>query len=167
MVFFQTRGEHNIIRMLTRKLIARFWSYVKKTNECWVWDGALKNGYGCINIYGKILYAHRVGWQLRHGKIPNGKFLCYRCDNRKCVRPDHMFLGTPKDNTHDMMKKGRYRGPSATGKIVLTAEQVVAARAIVAAGTPLSEVMELLGVSRGALWNAVHGRSWSELPGAV
>ena len=66
-----------------------------------------KRGYPHIMIAGKISNVHRLVYSQIHGKIPTGKFICHTCDNPACINPDHLFLGTPKDNTRDMVKKGR------------------------------------------------------------
>lgn len=88
----------------------RFWSKVnKKTNSgCWEWT-ARKNddGYGTIKINNKQCYSHRFSWQLFNGFILKGLFVLHKCDNPSCVNPDHLFLGTKKDNAKDRDNKGR------------------------------------------------------------
>jgi hypothetical protein len=85
-------------------LIERFWSKVDKTENCWEWTGALTpNGYGRLAHEG----AHRVAYRLTYGDFDQGLFVCHRCDNPKCVRPDHLFLGTQFDNMRDCSTKGR------------------------------------------------------------
>lgn len=92
----------------------RFWNHVLKTAKCWWWTGALDGqGYGRVRR-DKVLHpAHRLAWIDANGPIPDGLYVCHRCDNRKCVRPDHLFLGTAKDNTQDMIAKGRRRTHAA------------------------------------------------------
>ncbi len=75
---------------------------------CQEWQGALDpTGYGAVKVKGKKRGAHRVAWQSVNGSIPPGLMVLHRCDNRACVRPDHLFLGTSKDNMQDCRAKGR------------------------------------------------------------
>ena len=83
-----------------------FWSLVKKTNGCWIWTGDSSKGYGRIWRGTRRYAAHRVAYELTVGPIPPGLNACHHCDNRICVRPDHIFLGTQKDNMQDWTKKG-------------------------------------------------------------
>lgn len=88
----------------------RFWKYVDKNgpNGCWVWKGTRKgNGYGGFWLRGKTVFAHRYAYILTRGEIPSGLFACHHCDNRMCVNPDHIFIGTAKDNSQDCVNKGR------------------------------------------------------------
>jgi hypothetical protein len=85
----------------------RFWAKVRKGDGCWEWNAAKRLGYGKFAYEGKVIDAHRLSWLLHFGPIPEGMLICHRCDNPPCVRPDHLFLGTRADNTHDMDAKGR------------------------------------------------------------
>ena len=98
----------------TRLLATRFWEKVKKSDDCWVWTAAIdKCGYGYIGLGpGKGMgKAHRVSWQLHKGGIPEGLCVLHKCDNPSCVNPEHLFLGTQKDNAVDRELKGRGNQP--------------------------------------------------------
>lgn len=89
----------------------RFWSKVLKTDTCWLWRAALfSTGYGQFQLDGRPHLAHRVAWSLTEGPIPDGMRCLHHCDVRRCVRPDHLFLGTDSDNMQDMVSKGRWNG---------------------------------------------------------
>ena len=74
---------------------------------CWLWDGVIKRGYGNIKYKGRPTSAHRLSYTFYRGKIPDGMCVCHTCDVKSCVNPDHLFIGTHKDNTQDMIRKGR------------------------------------------------------------
>lgn len=95
---------------------------------CWLWTGPLNKGYGKCQAAGKTTGAHRVFYELFSGPIPDGLFVCHRCDTPLCVNPAHLFLGTPADNVQDALKKGRHRAPrgEANGLAVLSEAQVLA-----------------------------------------
>lgn len=88
----------------------RFWDKVKKTENCWLWKGAVNNkGYGKIGLGHGWVLAHRVSWILHNGDIPNKLFVLHSCDTPGCVNPDHMSLGTQAENLADMWSKGRWK----------------------------------------------------------
>jgi len=77
-------------------------------SKCWIWSMKLNNeGYGSAFLYGQSYSAHRATYLLFNGAIADGMYICHKCDNPSCVNPDHLWSGTPQENTDDMIKKGR------------------------------------------------------------
>jgi hypothetical protein len=143
----------------------RFAAKVDKSGDCWEWTGHREpNGYGRFYYNGRMTWAHRVSWQLFRGPIPTGLDVCHHCDNRGCVRPSHLFVGTRADNMADANRKGRIpRGEDASAA-KLTAAQVRAIRAEYAAGGVLMrEIAARLGVSDTTIKFVVNRKRWSHV----
>jgi hypothetical protein len=89
----------------------RFFDKIQKTDSCWLWRASTrgKTGYGAFRLNDKVVDAHRVSYELHNGVIPEGVYVCHTCDNRLCVNPNHLFLGSPKDNWKDGFDKGRIK----------------------------------------------------------
>lgn len=95
---------------LNAKETARFWSKVAKSSDdkCWNWIGVTRSGYG-VFTYSYITHlAHRVSYLLSFGPIPNNLFICHKCDNSRCVNPNHLYAGTQFDNMKDRNQGGFY-----------------------------------------------------------
>lgn len=88
---------------------ARFWAKVTKGEGCWEWQ-AHRNakGYGVLGMAShRTRLAHRFSWEIHSGPVPDGLYVCHHCDNRACVRPDHLYVGTQRDNVRDCAARGR------------------------------------------------------------
>ena len=148
--------------------ISRFWEKVDRDGPtqphmetaCWVWTGGTLSGYGQLRIGStldgsrRMVRAHRLSWEIHFGPVPEGEgyhgtCVLHRCDNRACVRPDHLFLGSNRDNSLDMLAKGR--GNKSRGErqhlAKLTEKQVREIRKRKAAGEFLREIAPDYGVS--------------------
>lgn len=141
----------------------RFWERVSKTDSCWIWMASCTNdGYGTIKKGGKHVLTHRLSWHMAYGPIPDGLSVLHSCDNPPCVNPDHLFLGTQKDNMRDMINKGRYVGK---GNTILTDAQVREIRKRYAqGGITYAKLGSAYGVSSSAVNHIVHRRNFSRLP---
>jgi DNA-binding MarR family transcriptional regulator len=152
---------------MRRSVSQRFWSKVQKTNGCWLWTGSLASrGYGQIKIATRISRrSHRLAWELTNGPIPRGLFVCHRCDNRRCVNPDHLFLGTNQDNMDDMKQKGRSPryGGAKSHKAKLTESDVQAIRADYSTGSvTMRSLADRFGVTVTNVSDILKGHTWRD-----
>ena len=134
---------------------------------CWLWTGKLKDtGYGEINPGGRSSPrgAHRVSYELFKGEIPKGMYVLHKCDVRCCVNPDHLFLGTAKENTQDMMSKGRGKYTTHSGennaKSKLTQAEVDEIRRRYGAGESRGSIAKDFNVTPKHITQVAKGRCW-------
>jgi hypothetical protein len=157
---------------LTARERQRFWDeifwnkVVKDEAGCWPWTGHIaSHGYGIFHHDGSRIGAHRKAFELANGPIPDGINVCHKCDNPRCVRPDHLFLGTQKDNIADMIAKGRRTTITPQGEQVggskLKNHQVIEIRGSIGTHT---EVARRYCVSRDTVRLIRAGRTWRHLP---
>lgn len=139
-------------------LIDRFWPKVNKggADECWPWlAGKMTSGYGQIRggseEQHRMVSAHRVAWELAYGPIPSGMCVCHHCDNRECVNPAHLFIGTLVDNVIDMVAKGRQHH-------VLRSEDIPIIRNLRGKRTQ-RELAKMFNVSKSTINNVQLGRA--------
>ena len=170
----------------------RFWAKVDKSGPtpshrpelgpCWVWTASKSaEGYGFFNMSDqKNMGAHRASWCLANGAIPSRMWVLHRCDNPSCVRPEHLFLGTPTDNVRDMLAKGRARTHEGDAhwfrrvagvqvgannfNAVLTAEDVLAIKRCLIAGETTSALGKRFGVRGPTISQILAGRNWNSVP---
>ena len=154
----------------------RFWAKVDKSGDCWVWTGYKTHGYGKIRVGGRkgtMVKAHRVSYELENGFIPKGEgfhgtCVLHFCDNRACVRPDHLFLGTQADNIDDMRSKGRgaWACGEKSGKTKLTNDSVRLIKRFLALPKgrfKQATIGKLFGASHNVICDINTGRTWSHI----
>lgn len=159
-----------------------FWSHVDKNGpvpahvpelgKCWGWTAHLApNGYG--NFGGKTIppgarrYAHRASYYFHTGVVPGQLNVLHKCDNRRCVRPDHLFLGTQLDNVRDMAQKGRRVSNVPKGPdhhfAKFTAEKVRELRSLYASGVGPTELGRRYGVTAQSAWSVAVRKTWKHV----
>lgn len=129
--------------------------------KCWEWQGSVQaNGYGRITHRRRTQYAHRFIWEAFNGPIPAGMDVCHTCDNRRCVNPAHMFLGTRRDNMIDAKIKNRLQRGADRYNSVLTDEKVRHARKLRKDGQKVKDIAREMGVKPQTLAKAIRGKTW-------
>lgn len=150
-------------RLSLEDLTTRYWLLVDTTlgqgpkGECWGWKGKRIQGYAILGYTDKRAFkAHRFSYTLAHGEIPVGLHVLHCCDNPSCTRPEHLFLGTQKDNNNDKIAKGRQASK-------VNAEQVRTMRSLYANGASIKSLCEQFGIKRHNASGIVHGRFWKHV----
>jgi len=146
----------------------RFWRHVDKTNGCWLWTASLDGkGYGQFGIEKRSHRAHRVAWELTFGAVPAGLCVLHHCDNPRCVNPAHLFLGSMKDNTRDMLSKqrdGHGRMPGARNpNAKLTDDDVRTIRRRREEGQKLREIAADYGITEANVSYIFKRKGWKHV----
>ncbi len=149
----------------------RFWSKVNKTESCWLWTaGLFSTGYGAFSINGNNVGAHKYSYELHNSKVAEGLVVRHTCDNPPCVNPNHLLIGTPKDNTRDMIERGRHKfnangGPKGQehGRAKLTEDDVREIRIFREFGFTYRELGEMYGVHLSMIAYILSKKNWSHI----
>lgn len=147
----------------------RFWAKVQRKSQemCWEWVGHRHyKGYGMFKgMGGKLEKAHRVSYEMRHGRVPGDMHVLHRCDNPPCVNPDHLWAGTNAENVADREAKGR--GGRLQGSLhwaaKLTEEQVIMMRRLHAEGAKQKDIVARFGVDKSRVSAIINRKIWRHI----
>lgn len=158
--------EHNIGNCIECSTRCKILNRNKKVNGCWEWQGKLSaDGYGCLSDKinnEKDILVHRKSYELFKGEIPEGMQVCHRCDNPCCCNPEHLWLGTPSENTQDCIRKGRrpHEKTRAISAGKITEEQVREIRELHKNGSLQKELQEKFKLSQSQISGIITHRFW-------
>ena len=150
-------------------MMKRFWEKVKRRSpdECWPWMAYIRpDGYGRFRTKVGMMLSHRVSWELTNGPIPHGMYICHSCDTPECCNPDHLFLGTQRDNVRDCMKKGRRydcRGENNSGAKLTKIDVLAIKHWLKDARWTQKKIAGLFGVCLATINRINTGVSWKNL----
>lgn len=149
-----------------RSIEDRFWTKVNKTDLCWEWLGRDDGkGYGRIHLRGcshRAVPAHRLSWELANGPIPAGMCIIHKCDNPRCVRPDHLLIGTLAQNNNDRTAKGRQaKGEGAAGAKLNELQVRILRRLYRKVGCKFAA--QVFGIGAANAWKVMSGRAWKHV----
>ena len=153
-----------------KTLLNRFESRINRTEKCWLWLGKPDHwGYGSIWVSIHEIKVHRLAWALHTQQDPIGNCVLHHCDNRLCVNPAHLFLGTHIENIEDRHHKGRSRGGALHGEshpnAHLKAEDVLKIRQERKDGVPARQIAKNWGVHFQTVYRICHKQRWAHLEG--
>jgi len=141
-----------------------FASFKRKKEGCWEWNKARNHGgYGTFYHNKRTWIAHRISWILHYGKLEKGMFVLHKCDNPACVRPDHLFVGTNKDNLRDCAEKGRIASGERNGNSKMTNSTVKKIRKLSNCGMKGTEIANLVGVHKSTVSRVLRKIIWRHI----
>lgn len=163
--------SREILKYINDALIKKFWARVDKSGDCWLWKNKVDNrGYGRFYIKRGTLSsveASRVSWIIANRiELNKSQFVCHKCDNPPCVRPDHLFLGAAKENAEDRASKGRNRNQNGelNDRSILKSEDVIEIRRIFSEKEmKIREIADKYKVSFYTIRNIVYMQSWKHI----
>lgn len=139
-------------------LQGKFNSLFTRGEGCWEWQGTIDGyGYGVVDYAGSRYRAHVLALEFDGRTVPQGMVACHHCDNPRCVRPDHLYVGTQRQNVQDASRRGRLLKGDRHHQSKLTENQV---REIRRLDLPYAEIARLYGVSRPTVTRAIKGKTW-------
>lgn len=139
---------------------------------CWEWNGNCssdKDGYGTMGVFGVRHRAHRLSYETFVGPIPKGHLVRHKCDNPPCINPLHLETGTVKQNTQDMLDRGRHVPPRGerNGGAILDTERVIELYSLRDSGRSRGEVGKEFGVSASTVYSIWKGHRWTHVTGGI
>jgi hypothetical protein len=152
------------VKTAVERLLER--SVPEPMSGCWLWTGSRAGrGYGHVMVNRARMPAHRAAYLAWRGRIRHGHYVCHRCDNRACINPGHLFLGTPRDNNRDAIAKGRryQTHGERNGSAKLSAGDVIELRALRRAGWKLRELANRYGLTVAGAGQIARGTTWAHL----
>ena len=144
-------------------------SYHENTDikdECWMWDGPVHRGYGQVQYRGTRRIVHRESYKYFIGEIPDGLFCCHKCDRPGCFNPNHLFLGTAKDNMQDCVQKGRFNATKHgedNFHSKLKENEVILIKEMIANGFKNTEIASIFNVTHGNISCIRLNQTWKHL----
>jgi len=136
---------------------------VDKTQSCWVWTKSTRAGYGQVMVDGKRWSAHRLFYTLHKGPIPDGKLVCHTCDNKLCVNPEHLYVGTHVDNNNDTYLRNRMPNKQGYNAKNVVKLDLAEALEIKYSKTPSSILEEMFGINQSQISRIRNGKTWKNI----
>ena len=133
-------------------------------NGCWEWNKSKsKSGYAKIWYRGSTMRGNRVSYLAFIGDIPEGILVCHHCDNRSCINPDHLFLGTHKDNCHDSIQKCRHAHGEKSSKSKLKSEHITEIRKLYSSGISQEKISKKYNVNQSCISSIILKKTWNHI----